>query len=98
MCPFEISNTLTTSSTVAGLKSFDGFEGRLRQASDVASRPHRLSRDRAGFDVYLEPKDLDEKLADLDFLGLSRSRCGTHRPHPFQASSGSMLASPMVTL
>ena len=61
--------------------------GRLRQASE----DRRLSRcDRAGFDVYLEPEDLDEKVADLHFLALSSSRCGTHRPHPFLASSGSI--------
>ena len=55
-----------------------------------SSRPPRLSRCvRSGFDVYLRPKDLVEKVADLHFLALSSSRCGTHRPHPFQASSGS---------
>ena len=44
----------------------------------------------AGFDVYLEPEDLDEKVADLHFLALSNTRCGTHCPHPYQASSGSI--------
>ena len=74
-CPFEISNNLSTSSTTSSLR-----------------RPSRLPRwsrcDRAGFDVYLEPKDLDEKVADLHFLAPSSSLCGTHRLHPYQASSG----------
>ena len=77
MCPFEISNTLTTRSTTSSLRR--------------SSRPPRWSRcDRAGFDIYLEPKDLDEKVADLHFLALSSTRCRTHCPHPYQASSGSI--------
>ena len=76
-CPFEISNNLSTRSTTSNLRRL--------------SRPPRWSQcDRAGFDVYLEPKDLDEKVADLHFLALSNTRCGTHGPHPYQASSGSI--------
>ena len=41
-----------------------------------SSRPPRWSRcDRAGFDVYLGPKDLDEKVAELHF---PTPRGGTH--------------------
>ena len=31
-----------------------------------------------------------KKVADLHFLTLSSTRCGTHRPQPYQASSGSI--------
>ena len=76
-CPFEISNNLSTSSTTSSLRS--------------PSRPPLWSQcDRAGFDVYLEPKDLDEKVADLHFLAPSSTLFGTHRLHPYQASSGSI--------
>ena len=76
-CLFEISNNLSTRSTTSSPRR--------------PSRHPRWSRcDRSGFDVFLEPKDLDENVADLHFLAISKTRCGTHCPHPYQASSGSI--------
>ena len=75
---------------LAGLKKLWMLGGRLRQASEV----RLVLRICHGVFVLASmftsgQKDLVEKVAYLHFLSLSSSRCGTHRPHPFQASSGS---------